>query len=250
MAGHIPSCCMTCECPWLLPTVDVCRWLLLLLSPLLSGGLSPCPGNCPASGRTVQGMARVRSGQATAWPLVSDRSVRRGCGVKRDFACTFTRRFSPVLVARWSQSRLMLEGRARTLSGSSPDLSQATTLPPSGRSEDLLIRSSMCGHPDPFRSVRDLGLVAARCSCSSGLPKGCSPWWLPAWLPRRRVRGSGGRLCDLANLCDLPAWTRSLIRWAAKTIPGIFRTMVIPALRLAEDGPRPVRAGSGHEREA
>ena len=28
--------------------------------------------------RTVQGMARVRSGQAPAWPLVSDRSVRRG----------------------------------------------------------------------------------------------------------------------------------------------------------------------------
>jgi len=27
---------------------------------------------------TVQGMARVRSGQAPAWPLVSDRSARRG----------------------------------------------------------------------------------------------------------------------------------------------------------------------------
>jgi hypothetical protein len=40
--------------------------------------------------RTVQGMARVRSGQAPAWPLSSDRSVRRGSGVKRDFACTFT----------------------------------------------------------------------------------------------------------------------------------------------------------------
>ena len=36
--------------------------------------------------RTLQGMARVRSGQAPAWPLVSDRSVRRGSGVKRDFA--------------------------------------------------------------------------------------------------------------------------------------------------------------------
>jgi len=90
--------------------------------------------------RTMQGMARVRSGQAPAWPLSSGRSVRRGSGVKRDFACTFTRRFSPVLVARRSQSRLMLEGRARTLSGPSPDLSQATTLPPSGRSEDLQIR--------------------------------------------------------------------------------------------------------------
>ena len=28
--------------------------------------------------RTLQGMARVRSGQAAAWPLVSDRSVRSG----------------------------------------------------------------------------------------------------------------------------------------------------------------------------
>jgi hypothetical protein len=28
--------------------------------------------------RTLQGMARVRSGQAPAWPLVSDRSVRSG----------------------------------------------------------------------------------------------------------------------------------------------------------------------------
>jgi hypothetical protein len=44
--------------------------------------------------RTVQGMARVRSGQAPAWPLSSDRSVRRGSRVKRDFACTFTRHFS------------------------------------------------------------------------------------------------------------------------------------------------------------
>ena len=41
----------------------------------------------------LQGMARVRSGQAPAWPLVSGRSVRRE-----------------------------LEGRARTLSGPSPEL--------------------------------------------------------------------------------------------------------------------------------
>ena len=40
---------------------------------------------------TVQGMARVRSGQACPCPVVSDRSVRRGPGVKRDFACTCTR---------------------------------------------------------------------------------------------------------------------------------------------------------------
>ena len=123
--------------------------------------------------RVGDGLRPVRAG--SAWPLVSDRSVRRDSGVKRDFACTFTRRLSPVLVALRSQSRLMLEGRARTLSGPSPDLSQATTLATSGRSKDLLIRSHPCGHPDPFRSVRDLGCFPARCSCTSKVPEGCSP---------------------------------------------------------------------------
>ena len=149
-------------------------------------------GNCPVTARTVQGMARVRSGQAPAWPLVSDRSVRRGSGVKRDFACTFTRRFSPVLVVRRSQSRLMLEGRARTLSGPSPDLSQATTVVPSGRSEDLLIRRFQCGRPAPFRSVRDLGSVSPGCPHGFGASRGCSSVWLPAWLPKpTRAWGTG-----------------------------------------------------------
>jgi hypothetical protein len=49
-----------------------------------------------ATTRTVQEMARVRSGQAPAWPLSSARSARRGSGVKRDLACAFTRRLSPV----------------------------------------------------------------------------------------------------------------------------------------------------------
>ena len=84
----------------------------------------PDHGNCAVTARTLQGMARVRSGQAAAWPLSSDRSVRRGSGVKHDFACTFTRHSPPVLVALRSQSCLRLEGRARTLSGPSPDLSQ------------------------------------------------------------------------------------------------------------------------------
>ncbi len=46
---------------------------------------------------TLQGMARVRSGQAPAWPLVSDRSGRRGSGVKHDFACTFAGDLPPCL---------------------------------------------------------------------------------------------------------------------------------------------------------
>ena len=83
---------------------------------------------CLVAARTLQGMARVRSGQAPAWPLVSGRSVRRGSRVKRDFACTSTSHDPPVLVALRSQSRLRLEGRTRTLSGPSPDLRPPRTL--------------------------------------------------------------------------------------------------------------------------
>lgn len=35
-------------------------------------------GNCPVTACTVQAMARVRFGQAAAWPLSPDRSARRG----------------------------------------------------------------------------------------------------------------------------------------------------------------------------
>jgi len=124
------------------------RWLLMAVRGHLgdtAGAHPQCVGpgaDFRVTARTVQGMARVRSGQAAAWPLASDRSGRRGSGVKRDFACTFTRRFSPVLVARRSQSRLMLEGRARTLSGPSPDLSPARTLASSGRLPTALFPAS------------------------------------------------------------------------------------------------------------
>ena len=79
--------------------------------------------DCHVTARTLQGMARARSGQAPAWPLVSDRSARRGSRVKHDFACTLTRNFPSVLVVLRSQSCLRLEGRARILSGPSPGLS-------------------------------------------------------------------------------------------------------------------------------
>jgi hypothetical protein len=46
-------------------------------SEALRDGYFPAAGICPVTARTGQGMARVRSGQAPAWPLVSDRSVRR-----------------------------------------------------------------------------------------------------------------------------------------------------------------------------
>ena len=48
---------------------------------------------------------------------------------------------------------------------------------------DLQIRSSMCGRPDPFRSVRDLGRVPVGCLWKSGESRCRSSVWLPAWLP-------------------------------------------------------------------
>ena len=47
----------------------------------------------------------------------------------------------------------------------------------------LLIGRFPYGHPDPFRSVRYLGLAAARCSHPSGELPARSTVWLPAWLP-------------------------------------------------------------------
>jgi hypothetical protein len=94
-------------------------------------GLATVPSTRRPSGgkptRTLQGMARVRSGQAPAWPLSSGRSARRDSRVKRDFACTLAGAFPPVLVVLREQSRLGLEGRTRTLSGPSPDLTSSVS---------------------------------------------------------------------------------------------------------------------------
>ena len=69
-------------------------------------------------------MARVRSGQAPPGPRLLAGVPAEVSRIKRDFACTSARHVLPVLIVLRSQSRLMLEGRARTLSGPSPDLSQ------------------------------------------------------------------------------------------------------------------------------
>jgi hypothetical protein len=45
-----------------------------------------------------------------------------------------------------------------------------------------LIRSHPYGHPDSFRSVRDLGRIAAGCPWKSGESRCRSSVWLPAWL--------------------------------------------------------------------
>jgi hypothetical protein len=93
-------------------------------------------------------MARVRAGEAPAWPLSSGRSVRRGSRIKRDFACTLTRHFPPALVGLRSQSRLMLEGRARytqlAFPGSEPNQDSCAFGPPcrpEAQGNLLIIRS-------------------------------------------------------------------------------------------------------------
>ena len=55
--------------------------------------------------RALQGMARVRSGQAPAWPLVLTGVSAVVSRVKRDFACPFTWHFSPVPAVLQSRSR-------------------------------------------------------------------------------------------------------------------------------------------------
>jgi hypothetical protein len=73
-AGHIPRWHGSCERYALSLVAAGCRWSLLLLSRLLSAAIGRTDVSVTAC--TLQGMARVRFGQARAWPLVAD---RRGC---------------------------------------------------------------------------------------------------------------------------------------------------------------------------
>jgi len=75
--------------------------------------------------------------------MVSVRSARRDPKVKRDLMCTLARAFPPVLVVLRAQSRLGLEGRTRTLSGPSPDLTSFA----SGLLENLARASSRVAVP-------------------------------------------------------------------------------------------------------
>jgi hypothetical protein len=112
------------------PIAAISRWWLLLLSSLLSAWLAGVNGTLMARLHLAgDGPCPVRAG--SAWPLVSDRSVRRDSGVQHDFVCTFAGPLPPVLVALRSQSCWRPEGRTRTLSGPSPDLCFARTLAPS-----------------------------------------------------------------------------------------------------------------------
>ena len=67
-----PICGMTCERPW--GAAD--SWGLPLAA-AAAVTVAVIPRDSPRDGPAVQGMARARSGHAPAWPLSSDRSVRR-----------------------------------------------------------------------------------------------------------------------------------------------------------------------------
>jgi hypothetical protein len=117
-------------------------WIRLLISPAseIIPHIFRILDISAVTARTLQGMARVRSGQAPAWPLSSGRSVRSGSRVKRDFACTVTGSFPPVLVALRAESRLRLEGRTRTISGPSPDLTSSVSDLPGALVSGLRLR--------------------------------------------------------------------------------------------------------------
>ena len=68
-----------------------------------------------------------------------------------------------------TRSAVDIEGKHVTIQGPSPDLCPASPFALSTGCHDLLlIRSSMCGHPDPFRSVRHLSGVPVGCPLQSG----------------------------------------------------------------------------------
>ena len=213
-AGHIPSCGGSWECYALSPVAGACCWSLLLLSPLLSTRRRP---SCSKPTRTLQGMARVRSGQAPAWPLVSVRSVRRGSRVKRDFACTLARAFPPALVVLRAQSRLGLEGRARTLSGPSPDLT-----------------SSVSGLLDNLAYVRQARLRCLRCC--------------PGVAVITLSRPPHGYAAGTFAAPEAALWVCGLCRWPCfyRALPGVDDHHDYSVLRSRND--RTSASGGGHFR--
>ena len=99
----------------------------------------------------------------------------------------------------------------------------------SGPDPNLLIRSHPYGHPDPFRSVRDLGRAAARCSGKSGELEGRSSAWLPAWLRAVHDTGCRNALVLVSNI--EPSTGDGIARCPAQALP---RTRLLP--NLVTDG--------------
>ena len=110
-----------------LPTIPA--WIRSLISPVahIIPRIFRIMDISAVTARTVQGMARVRSGQAPAWPLVSDRSVRSGLQGQARLRVYVDQCLSTCTGCLAAQSRLRLEGRTRTLSGPSPDLTSSVS---------------------------------------------------------------------------------------------------------------------------
>jgi hypothetical protein len=81
-------------------------------------GCCRCCHRCFRMSRTLQGMARVRLGQASAWPLVTDREAAQRLRRSRVAKGHFRRK---------RKAPLTVEGCRRTLSGPSPDPSSAVS---------------------------------------------------------------------------------------------------------------------------
>jgi hypothetical protein len=135
--------------------------------------------------RTLQGMACVRSGQATAWPMVSDRSVRSGSRVKRDFACE--------CCALWPGAAVAV-GCCRCCHRCCQPLAAVPArrpFPPIGLTAAGLFAEGKVSRADS--RVRWPGtLTCARCpaarSALEAVPEAChnraAIWWGPLRLPR------------------------------------------------------------------
>ena len=121
----------------------------------------------PRTTGTVQGMVRVRSGQAPAWPLSSDRSVRRGSGVKRDFACTFARHFFTCAHCPAATVTLGAGGAGtytqRAIPGSVPGQDSCTFLVRNLVDQVAPVEPGVCGAPGP---------VCCWCSVPSAIARG------------------------------------------------------------------------------
>jgi hypothetical protein len=82
------------------------------------------------------------------------------------------------------------------------------------RIPDLLIRRYLCGHPDPFRSVRDLGLVSLGCPAGVRIIRRLSIRVAPSVAPQSqpaRVRvmvfkSIGGSGLRGAAACYVSTW--------------------------------------------
>jgi hypothetical protein len=94
---------------------------------------------------------------------------------------------------------------------------------------DLPLRRSVCAAGQPARSQ------VSRCIRLSGSDRDFPALTRRSGTQRARggyAHGSGGRLSNLANLCLLPAGTRSLVSEEVRIIPCVFRIMAVRGRRL------------------